>query len=67
MEYAPHQQRVVDEKTELDGKLRKLSAFLSTPIFTSLEQGERTRLTSQERVMGEYSFILGERIAAFTA
>lgn len=61
----PHQQRVVDEKTELDEKLEKLSAFFGNPIFTSLPDVEQNRLNRQKVVMKEYSDILGERIAAF--
>ncbi|WP_157651725.1 crAss001_48 related protein [Burkholderia ubonensis] len=62
---APHQQRVVDEKAELDERLSKLNAFFGTPIFTGLDENERERLSAQARVMGEYSSILGDRIAAF--
>ena len=62
----PHQQRVVDEKTELDVKLSALSKFISeSPIFAKLPDAERARLVCQEEVMTDYSEILGERIAAF--
>ena len=37
----PHQQRVVDEKTELDEKLTKLLAFFQTQTFTGLAEAER--------------------------
>lgn len=60
-----HQQRVVDEKTELDGKLTKLTAFYDTPVFAGLDKEEQNRLTRQGQVMSEYSDILGQRIAAF--
>ena len=33
---APHQQRVVDEKQELDEKREKLGAFKNTDLFASL-------------------------------
>jgi hypothetical protein len=62
---APHQQRVVDEKRELDEKLSKLSSFGTTPLFASLPADEQGRLNRQHSVMEEYSRILGERIAAF--
>lgn len=66
MKLQPHQQRVVDEKTELDEKLTKLGAFIeSSPIFAGLPDDERERLVRQKSCMGEYSEILGERIAAF--
>jgi len=60
-----HQQRVVDEKTELDTKLAKLLTFLDGAIFKSLDPDEQGRLTIQAGVMDKYSEILGQRIAAF--
>jgi len=61
----PHQQRVVDEKKELDDKRGKLIVFFNTPIFADLEQSEKDRLRLQHSVMKLYSEILGQRIAAF--
>jgi hypothetical protein len=62
----PHQQRVVDEKIELDQKIVGLSVFMEKPaIFGTLPELERFRLFAQRRVMVEYSNILGERISAF--
>ena len=61
----PHQQRVVEEKTELDEKIRKLGSFLTTSMFKDLPGDEQTRLSSQWGIMMSYSRILGERIAAF--
>lgn len=61
----PHQQRVVDEKTELDNKLAKLKDFGKTAIFDSLPTEEKQRLTEQEMHMANYSDVLGRRIAAF--
>jgi hypothetical protein len=62
---APHQQRVVDEKTELDEKLSKLCKFHGTDIFNGLDSAEQERLRKQADIMAEYSCILGDRIAAF--
>lgn len=62
----PHQQRVVDEKAELDEKLVKLSAFLDTPIFAGLDEVEQRWLRNQAAAMALYSNILTDRIAAFT-
>ena len=64
---APHQQRVVDEKRELDEKLHKLSAFISSEKFTTIvqDEAERARLVCQEETMRDYSAILAERIEAF--
>lgn len=66
-ELAPHQQRVVQEKIELDEKLTKLSAFISSPSFTKIvgDVEEVARLVCQEEIMKDYSEILAERIAAF--
>lgn len=61
----PHQQRVVDEKAELDEKLGKLRAFFGTDIFANLEDAEMDRLQRQADHMSAYSGVLGERIAAF--
>jgi hypothetical protein len=64
----PHQQRVVDEKSELDSKLEKLLAFIdggSGKIYNGLNTEERERLTTQARIMREYSDILTDRINAF--
>lgn len=60
-----HQQRVVDEKSELDDRLNKLTAFFDKPIFAAVPEDEQGRLLRQREIMGQYSQILGERIAAF--
>lgn len=62
----PHQQRVVDEKTELDEKATALSNFINTnPTFETLDRAEQVRLKEQNDIMWRYSEILGERISAF--
>lgn len=63
----PHQQRVVEEKRELDEKIAKLDAFFLTPTFKNLPTAERGRLFRQKPWMLGYSKILGERIEAFNA
>ena len=66
MELQPHQQRVIDEKAELDKKAHALSDFIgNNPIFDTLDPAEQERLKEQNDVMWKYSEILGERIAAF--
>lgn len=62
---APHQQRVVEEKAELDAKLEKLNEFGQGPIFPTLPAEEQERLVRQSKLMDKYSVVLGERIAAF--
>ena len=68
MELQPHQQRVVEEKRELDERLAKLVDFIeNNPTFNStvLIEAKRNRLHRQRVKMEELSQILGERIAAF--
>jgi hypothetical protein len=62
---APHQQRVVDEKEELDTRARALAAFFSSQTYAGLPSAERARLVRQLALQIELSNVLGERIAAF--
>lgn len=67
----PHQQRVVDEKRDLDEKVVKLREFIDTEgkpgaIFTNLPGKEQLRLKAQLLHMTDYSTILADRIEAFT-
>lgn len=65
--YAPHQQRVVEEKRELDNKIELLRKFVTTsPIFEGLDIQEQGRLRKQLVYMNCYSDILGDRIRNFT-
>ena len=61
-----HQQRVIDEKADLDKKADALSEFIGfSPIFDTLDAAEQERLKEQNDVMWQYSEILGARISAF--
>ena len=62
---APHQQRVVAEKTELDAKLTALDAFFLSERWAAVDMDEKSRMLAQADVMADYSLILGARIAAF--
>lgn len=61
----PHQQRVVEEKAELDERTTKLAEFTATPVFNRLNDDEKGRLLEQLDVMTKYSRILARRIANF--
>jgi len=62
----PHQQRILNEKAELDEKLDKLSQFIEgSPVYATLSTDERILLKKQEYYMSEYSEILGRRISNF--
>lgn len=59
------QERVVEEKTELDAKIAKLKEFIAGSIYPTLDVEEQTRLTLQLSYMEAYSEVLGQRIVAF--
>ena len=62
----PHQQRVLDEKMELDQRITRLDTFIrENQAFPTLPADEQARLRRQLDVMHELSTILGERIANF--
>lgn len=64
----PYQQRVVDEKMDLDEKAKALSDFIGySNTFGILEQEEQELLKEQCEIMWQYSEILGERIRRFLA
>lgn len=65
MTLQPYQQRVVEEKAQLDERLSKLVAFYDTGAFSVLDKAEQDRLHRQGQLMSEYSQVLGERIQAF--
>lgn len=60
-----YQERVVEEKRELDEKLGKLLDFICTARFLALPPNERARMAFQRLSMKSYSEVLGERIEAF--
>lgn len=62
-----YQQRVIDEKQELDEKAKKLSDFIgNNPLFEKIDSEEQERMKEQCEVMWQYSEILGKRIEAFS-
>jgi len=61
-----HQQRVLDEKQELDIRITKLDELIQrNALFRQLGSDEQSRMRRQLDVMREYAVILGERISAF--
>lgn len=59
------QQRVRDEKAELDERTTKLLAFMDTDPYGKLEMHDQLLLREQLRHMQWLSDILGQRIARF--
>ena len=60
-----HEQRVVDEKKELDEKIAALDAFLEGPVFPTLPNQDQDLLIDQVSTMDDYSDILARRIQRF--
>ena len=61
----PHQQRVMDEKTALDGNIERLTAFIGGDTFRALGVEEQVDLRVQLEQMVAYSNTLARRIARF--
>ncbi len=59
------QERVVQEKSELEARLSKLINFMSLDIFETLSQDEQLRLAMQSNAMNLYLYFLNERIRNF--
>jgi hypothetical protein len=65
-ELAPHQQRVVQERNELNEKIEKLTAFIEdSPIFRALPDIDAEHLIGQRGAMLLYKEYLDRRIARF--
>ena len=62
----PHQQRVIDEYTELQERTSKLGAFiLDNPIYKSLQEDEQKDMKIQYDAMCVYCDTLERRIKRF--
>jgi hypothetical protein len=63
----PHawQCRVVDERAELDEKIKKLGAFIDSREVRDLPMDDLVLLFNQHQIMRRYSDILGDRIKRF--
>lgn len=64
----PYQQRVIEEKRELDTKIKALNAFLDARPEKpgAISSHEFLRLRYQLALMKAYSNVLEERITEFT-
>jgi DNA primase large subunit len=61
------QERVIQEKKELDEKISKLQDFLDNPIQQQgVAREEIVRLYAQNLLMVQYSAILGARITSWS-
>lgn len=57
-----YQLRVVEEKAELDDKIRRLSAFFTSVSYAGLAQKEQDLLQQQLVAMRRYSEVLRARL-----
>lgn len=64
-ELQPHEQRVLDEHSELCEKISKLADFLSKPQPSSINDEQWFLLNLQLNSMSIYSNILSQRTKAF--
>ena len=55
--------RLLEEKAQLDERLKKLQAFQASDAFQSIAPVQQTLLNIQAHTMAAYSQILAERIA----
>ncbi|AJW28999.1 hypothetical protein Z042_26280 [Chania multitudinisentens RB-25] len=62
----PHQQRVVDERNELEDRLYRLSSFIAGTVFPRLPEQDRQLLEAQQHTMSAYVEVLTQRIELFT-
>lgn len=60
-----YQQRVVDEKAQLDEKITKLAAFIDGDIFKTLHEDERVNMKLQLYFMQGYTTVLAKRIERY--
>jgi hypothetical protein len=67
MSFLPHEQRVIQERQDLETKIVALDQFIGSELFNSLPYTDQTLLHGQYEYMRAYSFILSERINRFEA
>lgn len=65
MALLPHQQRVIEEKRELDERLAKLLAFFDTKTYNDLQTEDRLLLIAQHTHMTALTMTLAARISRF--
>lgn len=61
----PHQERVVEELSQLNDNIEKLSTFMHGDIYPSMPATDQGLLMVQIRAMKLYSETLAERVSRF--
>lgn len=65
MDRPAYQQRVIDERDELQGREHRLNAFIAGPPFVNIDADEQERMTRQRGLQRALIGVLNERIVAF--
>lgn len=63
----PWQQRVVEEKRDLDARLGRLQEFLGSASYLALQLEDQDLLQDQRLCMRAFSDVLSKRIVRFTS
>ena len=61
-----YQERVIEEKKELDSKIERLTTFIKSEKFDKLPEDEQKRMRWQAVTMELYSAALADRVENFT-
>ena len=67
VQYLPHEQRMLDERTELETRLIGLNTFLNKGQPDDMEDYDWDLLNSQAFAMRNYNYVLSARIRRFKA
>lgn len=67
IQYLPHEQRMLDEREELETRLSGLNAFLNKGQPEDMEDYDWDLLNSQAFSMRGYNYVLSARIRRFKA
>jgi len=65
MAFKTYNQRVIEERDELDDRLKRLRVFLTTDLYKSLSREDREYLYTQSIHMDNYLATLVRRIGRF--
>lgn len=66
-QFAPHEQRVIDEHREVESNVIKLGNFIETnEVFSTLSVRDQRLMKKQLFTMGMYRDILSDRIKSFS-
>lgn len=62
----PYQERVIEERAQLGGRIQRLAEFLGGPRDMPVDPQELSRMRIQLEIMKAYEAVLKERIGFFS-